>query len=256
MYMQTSVADYSIRFTLQADEVDFTGRWRPSAILRSMQNLATAHAELIGVGRDVMLQRNIIWLLSRTHLQMQAYPMMDEEVVLRTWPGEPNRFFFPRHFTIARPDGQPLGAASTLWVLLDLGARAIIPPGKCDLVFPDTSHLSPPLPAPERVMQVEGERLLDIRTARYSDLDVNRHVNNTRYADWLCDALPMDTMATHCIENLLLNYTKEILPGETLRTTLALEDNRFSMSGDSQDGTRTFFEIGGTLLPWHSDRRV
>lgn len=254
--MHVDHPDFSQQFSLSAGPVDFTGRWRPSAILDTMQTLATTHAELIGVGRAPLLEQGRIWILSRTHLQMREYPMMYEEVVARTWPGAPNRFFFPRYFTFTRPDGTPLGAASTLWLLLDLKARTIVPPAKCELIFPDTAHLTPPLPLPDRVLSVKGSTTLHLRTAAYTDLDVNHHVNNTRYADWVCDALPLETLRTHCIENLLLNYTKEILPEQTVCGTLALDGERFSMLGEAQDGAQTFFEIGGTLAPWHCDRRI
>ncbi len=254
--MHTEHPEYFQRFTLSAGPVDFTGHWHPSAVLDTMQTLATTHAELIGVGRALLLARNRIWILSRTHLQMYEYPMMYDEVIARTWPGAPNRFFFPRHFTFARPDGTLLGAASTLWLLLDLEARAVVPPGKSELVFPDTAHLAPPLPPPDRVATVAGQTTEHLRTAAYTDLDVNRHVNNTRYADWVCDALPLALMRTHCVENLLLNYTKEILPEQAVRGTLSLDGERFSMLGESQDGAQTFFEIGGTLMPRRCERRI
>ena len=242
---------------LSAGAVDFTGRWRPKAILETMQDLATAHSEELGVGRALLLQRDTIWILSRTHLQMREYPMMDEEVRVRTWPGAPNRFFFPRYFVIERPDGRKLGSAAQLWLLLDLNARSVIPPAKAGLAFPDTSHMPAPLPAPDRVMRSEaGQCFTRERAALYADLDVNGHVNNARYADWVCDLLPLEVLRAHCVENLLLNYTKEVLPGPPVRCALTLAGPRFSMLGESQDGARVFFEAGGTLTPWRCDRQI
>jgi len=244
-------------FALSAGMVDFTGRWRPRAILESMQDLATAHSEDLGVGRALMLERDIIWILSRTHLQMQEYPLMDEEVRIRTWPGVASRFFFPRYFVLERPDGRKLGSAAQLWLLLDVSARSVIPPAKAGIAFPDTARLPAPLPAPDRVMRVEaGRRFERARAAAYTDLDVNGHVNNARYADWACDLLPLEVLRTHCVENLLLNYTKEVLPGPPIRCALTLAEPRFSLLGESDDGAQTYFEVGGTLAPWSTDRRV
>ncbi len=249
--------EHARELVLSASMVDFTGRWQPRSILDSLQDLATEHSELLGVGRDRMLERNIIWILSRTHLQMQEYPMMDETVRIRTWPGTANRFFFPRHSVVERPDGTRLGAAVTLWLLLDLNTRSVVPPSKSDLTFPDTAHLPAPLPLPDRVMRLEtGERYTVARAAQYSDLDVNGHVNNTRYADWACDLFPPEVLRTHCIENLLLNYTREVVPGPPVHCALTLEGQRFSLLGEDADGAQIYFEVGGTLTPWHSDRRV
>lgn len=252
--MQTELAS---EVFLSAGTVDFTGRWRPSAILESMQDTGIAHSELIGVSRAVLLRRDMIWILSRAHLQMHEYPMMDERVRIRTWPGMVNRFFYPRYFVFEKLGGERLGAAVQLWLLLDLNSRSVVSPVKSGLTFSDTSHLPAPLPAPDRVARLEsGEVFSSARVATYTDLDVNSHVNNTRYADWACDMLPLETLRTHCVENLLLNYTKEVLPGSPVHCSLTLDQPRFSLLGASEDGTQTYFEVGGTLAPWHSDRRV
>lgn len=248
--------DYTNRLKLRPGDVDLVGRWRPSAILTAMQDIATEHAEPLGFGRQILLERGLIWILSRTHVQMLDYPMMGDEVSMRTWAGVPNRFFFPRYFEMNAADGTPLGFASSLWLILDLNERAVIPPAKCQFEFPDTSHWPAPLPLPERVLRLECEASSRIREPAYTDLDINGHVNNTRYADWVCDALPLDVLRTHAIDNLLLNYTREILPGCDVRCTLHRSVNRFSLLGESTDGAQIHFEAGGSLTPWHSERRM
>ncbi len=247
---------YTERFILSAADVDLTGRWRPSNILTSMQNAGIAHSELLGCGRAQMLGDNKIWVLSRTHVHMDAYPMMDEEVVTHTWPGKTNRFFFPRYHVFERPDGTPLGCAAALWLILDVEARKIVLPAQAAVPMPDTSMYAPPLPLPERVTPVEGEALVSLREPRYTDLDVNGHVNNARYADWVCDALPLDMQRTHALQDLLLNYSKEIWPGQHAQLTLRQQDDRFSLTGEAPDGDPLYFEAGGCFMPWHSDRRV
>lgn len=248
--------DYTTHFTLRPGEVDFVGRWRPSSILTSMQDIATEHAEPLGFGRQTLLEQGLIWILSRTHVQMLDYPMMGDEVLMRTWAGVPNRFFFPRYFEMTAADGTPFGFASSLWLILDVNEHMVVPPSKCQFAFPDTSQWPAPLPLPERVLRVEGEALGRVREPVYTDLDINGHVNNTRYADWVCDALPLDILRTHAIDNLLLNYTREILPGCDVCCTLHRASNRFSLLGESADGAQIHFEAGGSLMPWHSDRRI
>jgi len=242
---------------INAGAADFTGRWRPGAILEAMQDSATAHSEDLGAGRARMLDNGVLWILSRTHLQMQEYPMLYERARIRTWPGAPNRFFFPRCFVIERPDGRRLGSAAQLWLLLDMNTRTVIPPSKARLRFPDTSSMPLPLPAPDRVRRLEsGRAFATERPVAYTDLDVNGHVNNARYADWICDLLPLETLRGHCVENLLLNYVKEARPGPPVRCSLTLEGRRFSLLGESEGGEQVIFEAGGTLSPWRSDRRV
>ncbi len=240
------------RFVLTPSHADFMGRMRPSSMLSSMQDAATDHAELLGVGRAPLMAKQWIWILSRTHLQMRSYPVIGDQVTLTTWPGTPNRFFFPRYFTLTLDDGTVLGTAATLWLTLDLASRAVVPPSKCEFTFPDTSAIPAPLPLPERVSQMADAQHAADRSPAYTDLDINGHVNNTRYSDWICDALPLETLRTHAIENLLINYTKEVLPQNAVSLRVAIQDERFSVLGHAADGEQVYFEAGGTLMPWRS----
>jgi acyl-ACP thioesterase len=236
--------------TLTALDVDFTERWRPSAILTAMEKCATEHAELLGYGRDALLSRQLIWVMSRTHVRMDRYPVLNDQVLLRTWAYPPNRFFYPRCHVFETPQGEWLGAASTLWLAIDLAARQVVAPARAALPSPpDVSDIALPLPVPDRVTRLPGPADETVRLPVYSDLDVNGHVNNARYVDWLCDSLPLHVHKARAIHNLLINYTKEILPSTPVRCTLCLQENAFSMLGEARDGGQVFFEAGGDLMP-------
>jgi acyl-ACP thioesterase len=57
---------------------------------------------------------------------------------------------------------------------------------------------------------------VDGRVARYSDLDVNRHVNNARYVDWIFDAVPPPDEASVAFSNLAVQFSGEARFGETV----------------------------------------
>jgi acyl-ACP thioesterase len=72
-----------------------------------------------------------------------------------------------------------------------------------------------PMDMPKPVMPEEmGER-----TAAYSLCDRNGHLNNTRYADIVCDALPPECLAKGPVRQMLLYYRSEIPFGETFTLT-------------------------------------
>ena len=89
----------------------------------------------------------------------------------------------------------------------------------------------------------------DIKAAeivpQFTDLDINCHVNNTKYLDWCCNALGMDIMKDNCIMTFDVNYDAEILPGVELRTELTVEGDRFAFMGFA--GDKRHFSIGGRL---------
>ena len=50
---------YDETFTLRTRDCDLTGKWRPSAILESMQDAAGMHSMLLGCGRDELLKNSM-----------------------------------------------------------------------------------------------------------------------------------------------------------------------------------------------------
>ena len=101
-----------------------------------------------------------------------------------------------------------------------------------------TRFSSPPL--------IETGKRVFFAEPQYSDLDVNGHVNNTRYADWLCDALGTETLEKHPLERFVIHYDSEIRPGQPVELRLQRADLKFRMIG-IHDG-RTAFSVGGTLM--------
>lgn len=80
----------------------------------------------------------------------------------------------------------------------------------------------------------------------YTDLDVNHHVNNTKYMDWCCNALGIDCMKEHALRRFCLNYDVEVLPGQEIRTELRTLGDHFSYCGFHE--SQRSFDIGGELM--------
>ena len=240
---------YREKITLRNAACDMQGVWRPGAILAALQDAAGAHADALGCGRDLLVQENIAWVLFRLELQMQRYPAAGETIEIETFPLPNRRLFFPRSFILRDESGTQIGCAATLWVLMDLNSRRMAMPGPVVDRLPDNSDLTAPLDAPGAPARLDGEISVSTRLPAYTDLDVNGHVNNTRYADWLCDALGIDAMRENCLRDLRINFAAEILPGQEMTLTLARSGNAFHLSGVHEG--KAHFEMSGAL----GDRR-
>ena len=236
---------YEETFVLRVSDCDLNGRWRPGAILACMQEAAGAHSALLGCGRDELLQRNIVWVLSRCELRMERYPAYGETITVQTFP-MPNRiYFFPRYYVFTDARGELIGKAGTLWLLLDTRTRHMLPPGEIARLIPDNRDLSVPMNLPATVGQLQGQEFVTEYTPVYTDLDVNGHVNNTRYADWLCNQLGIETMTAFEPESIILNYHHEILPDQKLVLHRILRDDAYRFTGYLEE--KAAFEIGGRL---------
>ena len=236
---------YDETFTLRPRDCDLNEKWRPSAILETMQDAAGAHSLLLGCGREELIKKNIVWVLSRCELHMDRYPSVGEQVSVHTFPTPPRICFFPRYFIFTDAHGEMIGKAGSLWLLLDLTTRRMLPPGDVARLIPDNRDLSVPMNLPATVGQLQGEEFVSEYHPVYTDLDVNGHMNNTRYADLLCNTLGIALMTEYEPERIILNYNHEVLPSHTVTVRRVLRDGQYRVSG-SVEGT-VAFDIGGTL---------
>ena len=205
------------------------------------------HSEILGCGREPLLKQNAVWVLTRSEVQMDRYPGVGETVCVETFPMPNRRWFFPRYFIFRDADGSEIGCAGSLWALLDIHERRMCKPDPVIAMMPDNSDLTPPMGMPATVAECSGEPVCESRFPVYTDLDMNGHVNNTRYADWCCNALGIDTMRTQEFAAFAVNYNQEILPGCAVATALRRDGNTFSYSGFI--GGKRHFDVGGTLRP-------
>ena len=121
----------------------------------------------------------------------------------------------------------------------------MLPPGEIGKLIPDNRDLSVPMNLPATVGNLQGEEFVSTYTPVYTDLDVNGHVNNARYADWLCNTLGIGLMTEYEPERIIFNYNHEVLSGNMVTLRRILRGNEYRLSG-SVDGSAAF-EIGGTL---------
>jgi acyl-ACP thioesterase len=211
-------------FQVRSYETDTRGRLQVPIFCQLLQEAATAHAAILGVGVDSLIDSGMAWVLSRLDLEMERWPTADEEIVIETWPEAANRLFTERRFAILDASGDRLGAVSTLWLVLDLERRRPIrlPTRVTDRLLEHALGLEPrrfgELTAPD-----PGLRELSF-TVRRSDLDRAGHVNNTSYVEWVIEAVPDGLWETSDLAELELHFLSECHHGQTVASRSQIID--------------------------------
>ncbi|NLJ78444.1 MAG: hypothetical protein GX329_03705 [Tissierellia bacterium] len=54
------------------------------------------------------------------------------------------------------------------------------------------------------------------RRVGYSDIDINRHLNNCKYVDFMMDSFELEEHEKYHVKSIEVNYSKEALPGDTI----------------------------------------
>ncbi len=236
---------YQEDFLIRTYQADMTDHLTPGALLQMMQEMAGTHAELLNVGRSALIPMELCWILTRVEVHMDRWPTSGQTLTIETFPMPNRRWFFPRYFIFRDTSGMQIGYAGTLWALLDIRERRMSKPDEIMRLMPDNSDLTAPMGLPATVSEVAIPPVTDVILPRYTDLDVNGHVNNTRYIDWCCNALGIETMQRCQLCSFALNFNQEIRPGQTIRTELRRAGDAFSFSGF--DGDTRHFDVGGLL---------
>jgi medium-chain acyl-[acyl-carrier-protein] hydrolase len=205
-------------------ETDFQGNWKPASFFRAMQGAAGYHAEHLGFGYHSLLEKDMAWILSRVKIRFHQFPTFDKQVTLHTWPkGVQQKILFIRDFNILDSDGACMAAASTAWLLVDIQSMRFLTSEKLPSSMPDNQGLFALDEKLEKISIPKDLPEIFVARARYSDIDLMGHVNNTRYIDWVCDCFESEAYRTRKLSWLQINYTHEVKPGE--RVSIGMGEN-------------------------------
>ncbi len=212
---------YIDNFTVSDLQCDRFGRLKMSAICWLVQEMAGRHCQLLRLDWDTLANRRLFWAIIRHRVQVTRLPKKGETIRLETWPMPTTRVAFPRSVVAFDADGQELFRSISLWVLMDLDTRAMILPGKSGVqvagILRGGELASPGSLHPAVLEQCQQ------RPVRFTDLDLNGHMNNCRYLDWAADLLPSAFHEAHYIRDFTLSYLSEAREGDGLSLRYALQ---------------------------------
>ena len=213
---------YERSFAVTSADTDRHGRLKPSHILMMLQEVAGDHSALLGTDRDSLMQKDLFWAVIRHRVQIDRLPRHGETIRIETWPIPATRSSFPRSVIAYDAEGKECFRAMSLWVLMDMDKRNMILPGKSGVTVSGMLTGSELAVPGSMALQNAGQKTE--RTVRYTDLDVNGHMNNCRYLDWVADTLPGSFHGAHAVSEFTVNYLSEAREGEALELHYQLTD--------------------------------
>ena len=227
---------YEKNYLLTDMDTDAFGRAKPSALLSFAQDIAGEHAALLSDNWEELQKKHLFWAVSRHHLEILEAPKIGQTLLLRTWPMETTRVAYPRAVEGYDQEGKLLFRMVSLWVLMDTEKRSLVLPGKGGLPIDGCNRgCEGKLPASLLPGNYENA---GCRAVTFSELDRNRHMNNTRYLDWIADLLPISFHEGHYLSDCTICYLQELLPGQTLQFTWELtESGLLSLNGYLKEST-------------------
>lgn len=163
-----------------------------------------------GWGYEALVARNQAWVLIRAKLIINRLPASGERIILRTWPKLIEGVVAYRDFQILDENRHILMAGSTAWTLMDLGSRKPVRLAGKEYHTGDLANFHAIVEKPAKISWPETLLTVKELKAEYGHLDMNNHVNNSRYIEWIMNEIPVETLLTRQLRDVEVNFLSEV----------------------------------------------
>lgn len=224
---------HSELFTVRASESAPNEYMHLSALSRLFQEVAGNNAKALSFDITDLHAQNISWVLHRLQIQIERLPKWSETIELRTWPALGDSLKAYRNYEVWDTGGNLLVRSISYWMVIDLDSRRPmrIPEAILARRFSDRPHALEPTRDRLRAFDSsDAEQELSMQSYTYH-LDMNKHVNNTHYVDWMLEILePSERQKLHWFDLVFLN---ELGAQEALR--IQRIENRLQLLNTESD---------------------
>ena len=177
----------SYPFTVRAYQTGPSGALHIHQLANFLQEAAHYHADGLGFGQQQLVKEDLFWVLSRLAVRIGKLPQRGAQLTLTTWVSAVKGMVTERSFVLYNGD-QEVARALSVWFCLAAGNQR---PVRLPQHFTERMPLLAEAALPEGVAKVppvgDEARQGASFTARYSDIDMVDHVNNTVYLRWVFD---------------------------------------------------------------------
>lgn len=231
--------EYKMAVKVASFDTDSADRMRLSAVLRYQQEAGERHLGPAGLGWRDLSGHGIAFVASRWHAVIHRLPRLEEEVTLTTWHRDRKGPRFFRCYEWRDAEGLLLIEGVMQFALVSVTDHRLLRGDEFMALapLPDAPHgVGCPDPARFTLTEPTAAGTYEVR---WSDIDRNGHMNNTRYADLAWDFLPVPFQGRepHDVE---LYFAGESRQRDLLSAVVSLEgEDTVCVAADTDRG-RTF----------------
>jgi medium-chain acyl-[acyl-carrier-protein] hydrolase len=180
-------------------------------------DIATIHAESLGLGAEAMLSRGLFWLTVKTKIRFHRRPALMESAAAATWPGLPGRMRCMRYYTLTGEDQALLAEGKTEWAVMEMKTGAL---HSVEEIYPKELELTE-----ETVCETPFARLnkdfsdcpeLYRFSVRSTDIDLGGHMNNAAYVHRLMEAFSVRQQKELAIGEIEVSFRAPCYEGDVL----------------------------------------
>lgn len=258
-------------FSIRSYEIGADRTASVETLMNHLQETALNHVKTAGLLGDgfgstpEMCKRNLIWVVTKMQVLVDQYPTWGDVVQVDTWVAASGKNGMRRDWLVRDSNtGEILTRASSLWVMMNKETRRLakIPDEVREEIGGYFVDSPPVVDEDSRKLPKLDDSTADyIRsglTPRWSDLDVNQHVNNVKYVGWILESAPLPVLETHELASLTMEYRRECRRDSVLQSLTSVIEN----TGDDSAGSNLIecqhllrFEGGAEIVKGRTEWR-
>ncbi len=227
-------------FEIAPQFVDFQHKIKLASLVDLIMSAAGYNADANGFGLRHLNELGGSWVISRFSLEMKYFPKQYEKIEIETWIEEVHTLNTIRDFLVYNMQGEVIGKATSVWVMINLKNRR---PMELSLLHGINDFINSKGDTAIRTLKLDeavGEPI-DKFKIKYSDIDINRHVNTLNYITWMVNCFSPDEHTSNIIKRFDVNFMNEILYNdsvEVFKEQLNANEYRFEIKSNSSTACR------------------
>jgi acyl-ACP thioesterase len=233
---------------IRAFDVDANNRLKVSTIFDYFQDAASNHAEELKVGYTDLIPKGYFWVLSWIKLEIIHYPKFMEEVKIETWGKKQHKLYSMRDFKMMDLYENVFCKATTAWLFLD--AKSLRPKIMPQL-FPDVIFLEEKSAVdelPKKFQNITQTEKIFSKKITYSDIDLNKHVNNAKYVEFLNDCYDDKFHSLHQLKTLTASFISEAKFGDSLQISKQIQNETHFIEATNLNTEKVVFQALGEWI--------
>ncbi|MCM0582640.1 acyl-ACP thioesterase [Weissella diestrammenae] len=218
---------YEIEHEVLYYEGDMTGKLNLPTILNLAILSSTEQAIDYGVGPEYTHNLGLGWIILQHIIDIKRRPEIGERIKVSTHAKELNPFFCKRDYTFVDAQGIEIIKIDTLYAMIDMTKRkmARIPEDIAAAFDPTIVKKIARQTAPLTMTDDMSSQQQDYRV-RFTDIDSNQHVNNSKYLNWTQDILGPEFLLAHEPRHVNIKFEHEVRLGEIVTSRVAVIGNQ------------------------------
>jgi acyl-ACP thioesterase len=176
------------KLLIPASRCDHTARLSVPDTFALFMDMATDHANDLGIGMADLSPRHLFWLTVKTKVRFLRRPAMSEPVEAETWPEPAERIRCSRDYRL-RTGEEVLALGKTEWTVVNTETGKLHPTGE---IYPAGVEMRTDTVWPEPFARLrddfDGVDVFARHTVCSTDIDIGGHMNNVAYVRALAGA--------------------------------------------------------------------